>query len=598
MRSSSSPYLADLLAISLRWMALFGLTISLGVSGMLTAPGNAIPFSLTLLILTLSALWNGFVSVLATFNRRLPWHRPVNLLLDALIAIFLFTETGGLFGPVPWVGLLPLFSAGVYYETRGAFGVALIISLLQIISSFLMQGNSSQAIPAALLISANIVGAGIVSTLSAPLLNSLRNSYKSTVSERKEGERSAQRQERDRMRALFEMIETLSSTLNYQTVLETALDTAIDTLNDRSESGEEMVGAVLLFNDQHNLQVSAERHFISRDLNIDLPADNGVLHNSLQSGEMQLLADPGNDAELNKLATLHGKQQALCLPLIRGMNAFGVMLFAHADAQFFSQDRIETLQMLGNQAVIALQNARLYQDLAREKERIVQMQEDAQKKLARDLHDGPTQSISAIAMRINIARKLLERAPKDPAVKETSEELVKVEELARRTTQEIRHMLFTLRPLILESEGLLAALNTIAAKMKELYQQKVIVEADADVLYRLNSNHQTVIFYLTEEAVNNARKHAQANEIWVRIRCVPNVDDIALLEIVDNGIGFDVQSVMDSYDRRGSLGMINLRERTDQMNGLLKIDSVPGNGTRIRVFIPLNEQAADRLHRW
>jgi signal transduction histidine kinase len=57
-----------------------------------------------------------------------------------------------------------------------------------------------------------------------------------------------------------------------------------------------------------------------------------------------------------------------------------------------------------------------------------------------------------------------------------------------------------------------------------------------------------------------------------------------------------VEAVNKSYDQRGSLGMINLRERTELVNGLLNIDSAPGRGTRIQVYIPLTEDAADRLH--
>ena len=98
-----------------------------------------------------------------------------------------------------------------------------------------------------------------------------------------------------------------------------------------------------------------------------------------------------------------------------------------------------------------------------------------------------------------------------------------------------------------------------------------------------------------EEAVNNARKHAQANEIQVRIKFPGKETCIVMLEIIDNGVGFDVDGVLGNYERRGSLGMVNLRERTELINGLLRIDSVLGKGTRIRVFIPLNDEAADRL---
>jgi len=69
-----------------------------------------------------------------------------------------------------------------------------------------------------------------------------------------------------------------------------------------------------------------------------------------------------------------------------------------------------------------------------------------------------------------------------------------------------------------------------------------------------------------------------------------------LLEVRDDGVGFDVAAVNRSYDQRGSLGMVNLRERTELVNGVLNIQSASGKGTRVQVYIPLTEEAADRLH--
>jgi signal transduction histidine kinase len=212
--------------------------------------------------------------------------------------------------------------------------------------------------------------------------------------------------------------------------------------------------------------------------------------------------------------------------------------------------------------------------------------------LARDLHDGPIQSVAAIAMRTDVTRHMLAQDP--PAA---GSELDKIEDLARRTTQELRHMLFTLRPLALESEGLAAALKTMAERTRETYHQDVEVEVDQRVIDSLELNKQTVVFYLVEEAVTNARKHAQAERIVVRLRHSPQDATIAVLEVIDNGKGFNVQEVMGAYEKRGSLGMVNLRERADLINGLLTVDSAPGKGTRIRVFVPLTEAAADRLQR-
>jgi signal transduction histidine kinase len=130
--------------------------------------------------------------------------------------------------------------------------------------------------------------------------------------------------------------------------------------------------------------------------------------------------------------------------------------------------------------------------------------------------------------------------------------------------------------------------------MRETFALNVIINVDDSVLRDMEMGKQGVIFYIIEEATNNARKHASAPHIWVRLR--PFEKEIALLEIEDDGIGFDVAAVNKSYDKRGSLGMVNLRERTELVNGLLNIDSAPGNGTRVQVYIPLSEEAADRLH--
>ena len=220
---------------------------------------------------------------------------------------------------------------------------------------------------------------------------------------------------------------------------------------------------------------------------------------------------------------------------------------------------------------------------------MLEVHEEARKKLARDLHDGPTQSVAAMAMRINLVRRMMQKDAKG-----AGEELLRLEELALRTTKEIRHMLFTLRPLILESQGLQAALQAMADKMRETFSQEVVIELDERVVSQMEMGKQGVIFYIVEEAVNNARKHASSPTIWVRLKSVEA--DIALLEIVDKGLGFDVEAINSSYDQRGSLGMVNLRERAELVNGLLNIKSALGQGTAVQVYIPFSEEAADRLH--
>jgi signal transduction histidine kinase len=97
------------------------------------------------------------------------------------------------------------------------------------------------------------------------------------------------------------------------------------------------------------------------------------------------------------------------------------------------------------------------------------------------------------------------------------------------------------------------------------------------------------IFYIIEECITNARKHAQANNLWVRLG---SRGSTFIVQIEDDGIGFDVAGVQARYDERGSLGMINLHERTELLGGQLRIESAPGKGTRVTVLIPLPDESA------
>jgi signal transduction histidine kinase len=397
-----------------------------------------------------------------------------------------------------------------------------------------------------------------------------------------------------RLRDIYNLISKVTATLKYQRVLEIALDLGSRVLATPNIPAEKLVSAVLLFAEsdyEHPaLTIGSARHFTQSDLRVVLPGTSGLIGEVIAEGVPKSRKDPANDPELGRIVALRASGVAYCLPLKAGLDTYGVLLFAHSDPNFFTQAKCELLEIISHQSVIAIQNARLYSDIQREKERMIEIQEQEHKKLARDLHDGPTQSMAAIAMRLNFARRLLERDPKA-----TADELTKIEELARRTTKEIRHMLFTLRPLELESQGLVGALKAMAEKTHETYSQNVIVEAEENVISQLEMSRQTIIFYIAEEAINNACKYAQANHIWVRMKEFNN--DIVVLEIQDDGVGFDKNAVETNYEQRGSLGLKNMNERTEMVNGIFQLDSAVGKGTTIRVIIPLTEEATERLRR-
>lgn len=582
MRSSAPAYLIDWIVVSLRWLTLFGLAVSLGSN-----TSFSLPVILTLLI---AAIWNISLTMLAALNRRLPAHRQVCVAGDMLIAYLLFYLSGMLGSSLEWSGLLPLITASIYFQFSGA----LLVSLLNVLAQGFLALTVAPLTPVLVFVITLLpvyLAVGILlSYLVRRMGGILSKSQKTESASRKVSERSGQ----DRQKMIYNLVSTLSATINYQKVLEAALDLSANALSTTTPSTNQLASAVLLFSENENhateLHLGSARRFPPSDLRITVPGTSGLIGRAIDEGLPRLSKDIPKDPELTRFIALQSCKSAYCLPLRTGLEAYGILLFAHPESDFFGEDQREILDIVGNQSVIALQNARLYQDLEQEKERMLEIQEEARKKMARDLHDGPTQSVAAIAMRVNFARRLIERDPKA-----ASEELFKIEDLARRTTKEIRHMLFTLRPLVLESQGLVPALESMAEKMRETYNQNVIIQADQTIANELEVGKQAVVFYIAEEAVNNARKHARASNIWVRLKSLE--DDLALLEVQDDGVGFNINAVSANYENRGSLGMVNMRERTELVNGVMRVDSAEGRGTRIQVFIPLSEVAADRIRR-
>jgi signal transduction histidine kinase len=582
MYKSDSPYIEDWFIVSLRWLVLLGATVSLSVENQLV--------SLSSIFLLLLAAWNVVVTILTGLNRRLAYHRQISVAIDVIITAGFFWLQGEVFGPAAWLILLSVLSGAIYFDILGGLGAALVMALVEGAGVFL---HGTSMLNAGVAAGITLLAGFVFGFISQKMIGQLRISREKQVASREKQNRV----ENDRLRAIYDLTTALTATLSYKRVLDSALDLSVNALHVDDAEAENatpkdnrLVSAVLLFQGEE-LMIGSARRLTQADLRLRFPAKEGLLAKVIEEGELVVTGKVSTDPELGRLVGLQNCNSIYCFPMRSGFSLYGVLIFGHPDKDYFTSDRCDVLAIIARQAVIAIQNARLYQDIADEKERIVEVQEEARKKLARDLHDGPTQSVAAMAMRVNLARRMVERDPKGAI-----EELEKIEELARRTTKEIRHMLFTLRPLVLESQGLTAALQATADKMKETFGQEVIIQVDENLTSQIEMGKTGVMFYIVEEAVNNARKHAQAAHIWVRLKPLPKQADIAFLEIADDGLGFDVAAVNKSYDKRGSLGMVNLRERTELVNGILHIESAPGKGTKIQVFIPLTEEAADLLH--
>ncbi|HTX80382.1 MAG TPA: GAF domain-containing protein, partial [Longilinea sp.] len=404
MQTAEFPFLTDWIAISLRWLAELVVLAVLAATGTFNVGYGAMLFLLT--------AWNVVMTVIAMLNKRIPSQREISVGLDTFTALTLFALGGGSSGDFLWVGLLPLLSSALYFNWWMCLATAGVLSVLEVVIAALVTPDafSTNFLWLVLTIALNAGIALMGSYASHTAVRAIHNFYEEQTNKRKESEQKIQQQERDHIKALYHLINTLSATLNYQVVLNTALDLSTTALGSSDSPTMFMVSAVLLFG-EHDLTVGASRRLTAVDQRATFPAEKGALHDVLETGESKLVSDPAHDAELARLVSLRGCQSAIVVPLRRALNFFGVLLYAHPDPNFFTRDRVETLEIIGNQMVIALQNALLYQDLEREKAQIVETQDEARKKLARDLHDGPTQGVSAITMRIGLVRKVLQSHP-------------------------------------------------------------------------------------------------------------------------------------------------------------------------------------------
>lgn len=559
----------DWLLIALRWLLLLSV---LGIM-LLNPPVGAQPTAMwsqnAQLLLLIAAGYNFLMMILLIFNRALKPLAVASLIADELFSIALLAISGGPQSPLFYVCLFPILTAALRFE-RG-FNLLTTAALGSIY--FLMGGTWPDIMV--------LVIVGVVSGALGQRIRRLAVDAKQAEKERElQHLRSTQHLQstREQARAIFEMANTLSATLNYQRVLDAVLDVSTLGLKEIGPASTRMVSLVLLLTSQ-GLTVAASRRLSGRDEKLPLILRDGAVSQALSNAETVINNDPAHDPELSTYTALHHCLTAVCVPLRAGFENYGVVVFGSPDPGVFTPDNIDMLTAVCNQSIIALQNAELFESLQTEKARIVEIEEDARKKLARDLHDGPTQSVAAIAMRLNYTRALLKREPARVA-----EELEKIEELARNTTKEIRQMLFTLRPLVLETQGLKAALETLVQKLHDT-DPNLAVHLELDELSeKLDKNAQGMIFYIVEEAVGNARKHAQASTIWIRTH---RADGDYLIEVQDNGKGFDVSKVQSNYDKRGSLGMVNMYERAEVMKARLSIASAIGQGTRITMRLPL-----------
>ncbi len=203
--------------------------------------------------------------------------------------------------------------------------------------------------------------------------------------------------------------------------------------------------------------------------------------------------------------------------------------------------------------------------------------EEERRRLARDLHDGPAQTLAAALFGVDLAVRALDRAPAT-----ARDELLAARTMVRDALDDVRALMAGLRPRVLEERGLVAALNGLAA-VPPLWGTEVSVEtAGLGGGERLPADVELALFRIAQEAVSNARRHGVASRVRLSLAVRPGV---AELLVFDDGRGF-VWEPEFGWSSRGE-GLPGMRERAELLGGTLRVESAPGAGTRIAVMLPL-----------
>ncbi len=275
-------------------------------------------------------------------------------------------------------------------------------------------------------------------------------------------------------------------------------------------------------------------------------------------------------------------RNVLCAPLHAKGETLGLLQVLNREgAGGFNTEDLEWLTALASQASVAIENARLYTTLREERDRIIQTEEEVRRKLARNLHDSAAQLMGSLLMNIEVARKLAQTQPDA-----LGPEFDVLRELAQQANHELRQALLELRPPLLESRGLIGALQSYTNLQRR--RGHLIVMTMQGTLPEVH-NHQAeaAVYLIAQEALTNVRKHANAQHTWLRVRIQP---PLLALEIEDDGDGMAAAKHSPPNSELGRMGMLTMRERTEWLGGRISFKSPctsDGRGTQVRIEVPL-----------
>jgi PAS domain S-box-containing protein len=212
--------------------------------------------------------------------------------------------------------------------------------------------------------------------------------------------------------------------------------------------------------------------------------------------------------------------------------------------------------------------------------RLTMAEQEERRRISQILHDDLQQHLYGIQMKIDYARYGAEAGDQAQMMKNIAE----AEAWLVQATNITRHLTVDLSPPVLKNEGLTDTLSWLVTQMQSLYDLTVVVTATQS--FRMASEDMRVLlFQIIRELLFNVVKHAETNRATVKLQLV---EKQLMIEVADEGIGFDVSRAAAQVDDHSRFGLFSARERLRLFGGQLEIDSAPGQGTRINIAVPVD----------
>lgn len=275
------------------------------------------------------------------------------------------------------------------------------------------------------------------------------------------------------------------------------------------------------------------------------------------------------------------------VPIRAKDDLLGVLVVFMESGSQISDGNQHFLLAVSNQLGMALENSHLWEELRR-KEAVrtrllaknVTAQEEERKRISRELHDETGQALTSMLVQLKVLEKLTDLE----SVQVHAEELRK---LTSRTLEEVRRLALDLRPAALDDLGLVSAL----AWYTNDYAQKTNIEVQFNAPVnpvRIPHEYEIVFYRVVQESLSNIKKHAGASRVSVTLEQSPELLNVI---VEDDGKGFDPAAILSTGEK--GLGLMGMAERIELIGGTFRVDTRPGNGTRVTAQVTLHEASKE-----